>query len=138
MVSNIVFLLCKDFWKLVCIALLIAFPLSWWALNGWLQRFAYHINMGTVVIVVSGFAILLIALTTISFQAIKAAIAKPSKKSSHGIIWASAFIPEVVQETLHHTKALAQKLKGKTSYETCSKIWHFVYQHIAYKKNLEG
>jgi hypothetical protein len=49
-----------------------------------------------------------------------------------------AFIPKVVNETLYHTKALAQKLKGKTNYETCSNIWHFVYQHIAYKKDQEG
>ncbi|RYZ27445.1 MAG: hypothetical protein EOO10_12700 [Chitinophagaceae bacterium] len=49
-----------------------------------------------------------------------------------------AFIPKVVNETLHHTKQLAQRLKGITTYETCSNIWHFVYQHIAYKKDQEG
>lgn len=49
-----------------------------------------------------------------------------------------AFIPKVVNETLHHTKALSNKLKGKTTYETCSNIWDFVYQHIAYKKDQEG
>lgn len=49
-----------------------------------------------------------------------------------------AFIPKVVTETLHHTKQIAQILKGNTTYETCSNIWHFVYQHIAYKKDQEG
>jgi len=49
-----------------------------------------------------------------------------------------AFIPKVVLETLHHTKEIAQRLKGTNTYETCSNIWHFVYQHIAYKKDQEG
>ena len=49
-----------------------------------------------------------------------------------------AFIPKVVNETLDQTKPIAQLLKGKTTYETCSNIWHFVYQHIAYKKDQEG
>lgn len=49
-----------------------------------------------------------------------------------------AFIPKVVQETLDHTKKIAQLLKGQTTYETCSSIWHFVYQHIAYQKDQEG
>lgn len=49
-----------------------------------------------------------------------------------------AFIPKVVNETLDHTKKIAQRLKGNTTYETCSNIWHFVYQHVAYKKDQEG
>jgi len=49
-----------------------------------------------------------------------------------------AFIPKVVSETLDHTKKLSEILKGKTTYETCSNIWHFVYQHIAYTKDQEG
>jgi hypothetical protein len=49
-----------------------------------------------------------------------------------------AFIPKVVNETLHHTKQIAQRLKGNNTYETCSNIWHFVYQHIAYRKDQEG
>jgi hypothetical protein len=49
-----------------------------------------------------------------------------------------AFIPKVVDETLDHTKQIAQILKGNTTYETCSNIWHFVYRHIAYKKDQEG
>jgi hypothetical protein len=49
-----------------------------------------------------------------------------------------AFIPKVVHETLHHTKAIAKRLKGTTTYETCSNIWHFVYQHISYRKDQDG
>lgn len=49
-----------------------------------------------------------------------------------------AFIPKVVNETLHHTKQIAQRLKGTNTYESCSNIWHFVYQHIAYRKDQEG
>lgn len=48
------------------------------------------------------------------------------------------FIPKVVQQTLAQTKKISQLLKGKTVYETCSNIWHFVYQHINYKKDEEG
>lgn len=49
-----------------------------------------------------------------------------------------AFIPKVVGETLDHTQKIAQRIKGTTTYETCSNIWHFVYGHIAYKKDQEG
>jgi hypothetical protein len=49
-----------------------------------------------------------------------------------------AFIPKVVSETLNHTKKIAQLLKANSTYETCSIIWHFVYQHIAYKKDQDG
>jgi hypothetical protein len=49
-----------------------------------------------------------------------------------------AFIPKVVSETLDQTKKLSQLLKGASPQETCSNIWHFVYGHIAYKKDEEG
>ncbi len=49
-----------------------------------------------------------------------------------------AFIPKVVNETLHHTERLSKILKGTDTYETCNAIWHFVYQHIAYRKDQEG
>ena len=49
-----------------------------------------------------------------------------------------AFIPKVVNETLDHTKRIAQQLEGNNTYETCYNIWHFVYRHIAYKKDQEG
>jgi len=49
-----------------------------------------------------------------------------------------ALIPKVVNETLHHTKKIAEQLKAKTLNETCSNVWHFVYRHIAYKKDADG
>jgi len=78
-VSGIVGMLSKDFAKLVLIASVIAFPVSWWAMNKWLQSFAYRIHIGWWVFVVAGLAAILIALITVSFQAIKAAIANPAK-----------------------------------------------------------
>ena len=78
-VASIVTLLSKDFLKLVAIAVVIASPIAWWAMNKWLQSFAYKINIGWMVFGVTTFAAMLIALITISFQAIKAAIASPVK-----------------------------------------------------------
>jgi predicted permease len=78
-VSNIVLLLSKDFLKLVVIASLIAFPVAWWMMYNWLQDYAYHIDIPAWVFFVSGLLALVIALVTISFQAIKAAIANPVK-----------------------------------------------------------
>lgn len=48
------------------------------------------------------------------------------------------FIPKVVHSTLYQTEKIAQKLKGKTLYETCSNIWNFVYDHITYEKDQQG
>jgi len=62
---------------LVCIALLIAIPVSWWAANEWLQSFAYRISIGPSVFVITSVAVIVITLLTISFQTIKAAIANP-------------------------------------------------------------
>jgi putative ABC transport system permease protein len=78
-VSQVTQMLSKEFLKLVLIASLIAFPVAWWAMNKWLQSFAYHINISWWVFAVAGFAALLIALMTVSFQAIKAAMANPAK-----------------------------------------------------------
>ncbi len=78
-VSNVVAMLSKDFLILVAIASVIAFPFAWWAMNKWLQDFAYRINISAWVFVVAGLAALLIALATVSFQAIKAAITNPVK-----------------------------------------------------------
>ena len=78
-VQNIVQLLSKDFLKLVLIANLIAWPVAWLVMHKWLQDFAYRINISWWVFLAAGFAALLIALLTISFQAIKAAIANPVK-----------------------------------------------------------
>ena len=70
-------LLSKDFLKLVLIANGIAFPLAWWAAHEWLQEFAYHIEVRWWIFVGAGMIALLIALLTVSFQAIRAAIANP-------------------------------------------------------------
>jgi putative ABC transport system permease protein len=78
-VGQVTQLLSKEFIKLVLIASLIAFPVAWWAMNKWLQSFAYRINISWWVFVVAGISALLIALITVSFQAIKAAIANPVK-----------------------------------------------------------
>ncbi len=78
-VSNVVAMLSKDFLILVIIAAVVAFPLAWWAMHTWLQDFAYRIDIGWWVFAMAGFAALLIALLTVSFQAIKAAIANPVK-----------------------------------------------------------
>ncbi len=78
-VAGIVRMLSKDFLKLVLIAAVIAFPVAWWAMNRWLGDFAYRIHIGWWVFVASGIAAMLIALLTVSFQAIKSAIASPVK-----------------------------------------------------------
>ena len=70
-------LLSKDFIWLICIAAIFAFPIAWWALNKWLQDFSYRIQISWWVFIVAGVAALLIALITVSLQAIKAAVANP-------------------------------------------------------------
>lgn len=78
-VNNIAFMLSKDFLNLVVIAMLIAFPIAWWSVSQWLQGFAYRVNIGTGVFLIAAGFVLLITLLTISFQAIKAALANPVK-----------------------------------------------------------
>lgn len=78
-VQGIVQMLSKDFVKLVVIAFVVAAPLAWWAMHLWLQDFAYRINIQWWFFALAGFGALAIALVTISFQAIKAAIANPIK-----------------------------------------------------------
>jgi putative ABC transport system permease protein len=70
-------MLSKDFAKLVLIASVIAFPLAWWAMNKWLQSFAYRIHISWWIFIVAGATAIIIALLTVSFQAIKAAVANP-------------------------------------------------------------
>ena len=69
----------KDFIKLVCISILIAVPIAWYAMNKWLEDFAYRIDIGWAVFVIAGLVAMFIALFTVSFHAIKAAIANPVK-----------------------------------------------------------
>ena len=78
-VSTIVTLLSKDFLKLVIIAAVIAFPVAWWAMHTWLQDFAYRIDIPWWIFLLAGIIAALVALITISFQAIKAAVANPVK-----------------------------------------------------------
>ncbi len=78
-VQNITTMLSKDFLKLVIISNLVAWPLAWFGINRWLQDFAYRIPMSWWVFIVAGAAAVAIAVLTVSFQAIKAAIANPVK-----------------------------------------------------------
>jgi putative ABC transport system permease protein len=77
--SGLMSLLSRDFLKLVLIASLIAFPVAWWAMNQWLQSFAYRIGISWWVFVVAGITAILIALVTVSIQTIRAAVANPVK-----------------------------------------------------------
>jgi len=78
-VSGIVRLLSKDFLKLVGISILIAAPIAWFTMNNWLQDFAYRIEINWWIFIIAGVVAIMIALITVSFQAIKAAIANPIK-----------------------------------------------------------
>jgi hypothetical protein len=78
-VGGIAGLLSKDFLKLVTIACLISFPLAWWIMHDWLQNYEYRIGISFWVFIAVGAIALLIALATISFQAVRAAIANPVK-----------------------------------------------------------
>ena len=77
--GNIVNLLLKDFLKLVLIASLLAFPIAWWAMHKWLEDFAYRIDIAFWVFLVAGAVAALVAFLTVSFQAIRAAMANPVK-----------------------------------------------------------
>jgi putative ABC transport system permease protein len=76
-VASVTVLLSKDFLKLVLIAIVIATPLAWWAMDKWLMDFAYRTELSIWIFLAAGLASILIALGTISFQAIKSAIANP-------------------------------------------------------------
>jgi len=76
-VQGIVQMLSKDFMKLVAIAFVLAAPAAWYFMHKWLQDFAYRINISWWIFVAAGLAALLIALVTVSFQAIRAAISNP-------------------------------------------------------------
>jgi putative ABC transport system permease protein len=78
-VQGIVQMLSKDFMKLVAISFVIAAPTAWYFMNKWLQDFAYRVNISWWIFVAAGLAALLIALVTVSFQAIRAAIMNPVK-----------------------------------------------------------
>jgi putative ABC transport system permease protein len=77
--GSIVTMLSKDFLKLVLISSAVAFPIAGWGMNKWLQDFAYRTNVGWWIFIVAGVAALLIALFTVSSQALKAAFTNPIK-----------------------------------------------------------
>ncbi|MEP1151276.1 MAG: ABC transporter permease [Balneola sp.] len=76
-VGNIVTLLSKDFIKLVVLGFVIAIPIAWYAMNQWLASFAYRIEVGPDIFLFAGLSALLIALLTVSWQSIKAALSNP-------------------------------------------------------------
>ena len=78
-VPGLVQLLSKDFLKLVVIAILLATPISWWAMGRWLQAFTYRISISWWMFAIAGLLAILIAMLTVSFQAIRAAVANPVK-----------------------------------------------------------
>ena len=78
-VGNIVGMLSKDFLWLVLLSAVIAFPFAWWAMNKWLQDFAYRIHISWWIFVLAGVLALFIACITVGFKAFKAAISNPVK-----------------------------------------------------------
>src|SRR5690606_26964341 len=76
-VAGIVGLLSNDFLKLIVVAMIIATPIAWWAMNNWLADFAYHINIQWWMFALAGAVAIAIALLTISWLAIRAATANP-------------------------------------------------------------
>jgi putative ABC transport system permease protein len=76
-VSNIATALSIDFLKLICIALIISIPVAWMATSKWLQNYPYRISPNGWLFVAAGLLVILLALVTVSFQAIKAALANP-------------------------------------------------------------
>jgi len=78
-VSGITRLLSLNFVKLVAIAIVIASPVAWWAMDKWLQDFTYRTPIGLWVFVIAGVTAIAIALLTVSFQSIKAALTNPVK-----------------------------------------------------------
>ena len=76
-VISIVVLLSKDFVRLVLIAVALAVPICWWAMNRWLEGFAYRITIGPMIFIEAGLIALVVAILTICWQSVKAAMANP-------------------------------------------------------------
>jgi ABC-type antimicrobial peptide transport system permease subunit len=77
-VANVTALLSKDFLKLVLIAILIASPIAWWAMQSWLSSYVYRIKIGWWVFAGAGLLSLLISFFTVSYQAIRAGFSNPA------------------------------------------------------------
>ena len=78
-VQNVLTLVSKEFLLLILIAFVISIPAAWWAMSKWLQDFAYRVNINIWVFLFAALVVLTVAVLTISFQAIKAAIRNPVK-----------------------------------------------------------
>jgi putative ABC transport system permease protein len=78
-VTNIITILSGDFLKLVLISLLVSIPIAWICTDKWLQNYSYRIEVSWIMIAATALLVILIALITVSFQAIKAAVANPVK-----------------------------------------------------------
>jgi len=76
-VGSIMQMLSNDFVKLIVVAVIVASPVAWWAMNNWLDDFAYRIEIQSWMFVLAGMLAIVIALVTVSFQAVRAAIANP-------------------------------------------------------------
>jgi putative ABC transport system permease protein len=77
--TGLVYLLAKDFLKLVGIAFIIATPVAWWTMNRWLEGFAYRIHLNWWMFALAGAIAMIVAMCTVSLQAVKGAIANPLK-----------------------------------------------------------
>jgi putative ABC transport system permease protein len=78
-VSGVAALLSKDFIKLVFLSCIVAFPVAWWMMNSWLKNYQYRITISWWIFLIAGTLAVLIALITVSYQAVKAALANPVK-----------------------------------------------------------
>jgi putative ABC transport system permease protein len=76
-VPDLVFMLSKDLFRQVLIGIVIAVPISWWAMTRWLDGFAYRIPIGTAVFILAAFSVIVITLITVGFQSFKAAFRNP-------------------------------------------------------------
>jgi putative ABC transport system permease protein len=78
-IRNVVFILSKDFLALVIVSFVVATPVAWFIMHSWLQDYAFRIDISWWVFGIAGVLAFVIALSTLSFQAIKAALANPVK-----------------------------------------------------------
>ena len=78
-ISGVAALLSKDFIKLVSVSCILAFPIAWWMMHNWLQGYQYRITISWWIFLAAGLLAIIIAIVTISFHAIKAAISNPVK-----------------------------------------------------------
>lgn len=76
-VTNITLMLSKDFLRLILVAIIVAFPLAWLLMDRWLSNFVYRINWGIDIFLIAGCTVFIIAIITISFQSLKAAMVSP-------------------------------------------------------------